>query len=72
MQKSTLALILTATLLGGCATATFDKRACPREQQYSKQEQSQLADELDKAGPMTKRAIRDYGKLRDKTRACRN
>lgn len=59
------------TLLSGCAGVIFDPRACPREQEYTKQQQEQAARELPKAGPMVQRFIVDYGKLRDKARACR-
>jgi hypothetical protein len=55
----------------GCATAVFDPRACPVERSYTRAEQTQLANELAKSGPAVKSAMVDYGKLRDKARACR-
>lgn len=58
-------------LISGCGTATFDPRACPVERTYSQAEQLKLADELKAAGPTVKSAFVDYGKLRDKARACR-
>lgn len=66
-----LALMILGLLTGGCVTATFDERACPRERTYTRAEQTKIADELVKAGPAIKGAFVDYGKLRDKTRACR-
>lgn len=60
-----------ALLISGCATATFDPRACPVERTYSAAEQLTLAEELKAAGPAVKSALVDYGKLRDKARACR-
>jgi hypothetical protein len=59
-------------LISGCETAVFDARACPKEKPYSRAFQNQLADELPKAGPAIREAMVDYGKLRDKARACRN
>lgn len=59
-------------LLGGCqTTAVFDLRACPRERSYTAEEQAQMARDLDKSPPSIQRAFVDYGKLRDKARACR-
>jgi hypothetical protein len=71
MQKSMLALMTLALLTSGCATAVFDKRACPVERSYSRQQQIAIADELKSAGPAIKGAMTDYLKLRDKVRACR-
>lgn len=67
-----LALMTLSLLLTGCATAVFDPRGCPTEKKYTKAQQQQLADETEKAGPMVQTAMTDYGKLRDKARACRN
>lgn len=64
--------ILLTPLLTGCASTTFDARACPTERQYTKEEQARLADEYAKAGPALQGAMIDYGKLRDKSRACRS
>lgn len=66
-----LALTLIGMSMTACVQANFDSRVCPREASYTKAQQTQLADELKVAGPMTRQAIRDYGKLRDKARACR-
>lgn len=58
--------------LTACATNTvFDPRACPQERKYTRAEQQRLLNELPRAGPMTRAAILDYGKLRDQARACR-
>jgi hypothetical protein len=66
-----LVLMTTAPLIVNCAGANFDERLCPREQEYSREQQIKMADELNKAGPTLRMAFRDYGKLRDKARACR-
>lgn len=66
-----LALTMMAMSISGCATANFDARVCPHEAVYTRDQQVKLADELKAAGPMTRQAIKDYGKLRDKARACR-
>lgn len=72
MLKLTPVLILLTLSTTGCAsTAIFDRRACPTIVEYSKHQQVQLADELKAAGPTLKGAFVDYGKLRDKVRACR-
>jgi hypothetical protein len=63
--------MMIALLMSGCAAAVFDERACPREKQYTKAQQTALADDLAKAGPALKGAMVDYLKLRDKARACR-
>jgi hypothetical protein len=70
-MKSILVLTILSLFVSGCATATFDERACPQEKKYTKAQQEQLANELEKAGPMINQAFVDYGKLRDKARACR-
>lgn len=66
-----LALMTLSLLISGCETAVFDARACPTEKTYTKQQQIKIAEELKKAGPALQGAIVDYGKLRDKARACR-
>ena len=71
MQRSILVLIPLTMLISGCVTAVFDPRACPVERPYTRAQQVTLADELKKAGPAVKSAFVDYGKLRDKARACR-
>jgi hypothetical protein len=58
-------------LTSGCATAVFDKRACPKEKEYTREQQTRIADALVRADPVLKSAMVDYGKLRDKARACR-
>jgi hypothetical protein len=49
----------------------FDERACPQEKKYTKAELNSLADAVEKAPAVIKGAMSDYGKLRDKARACR-
>jgi len=49
----------------------FDPRACPVERTYTQAEQEALAKEYRTTGPAIKAALVDYGKLRDKARACR-
>lgn len=66
-----LVLILPTLLLTSCATAVFDPRACPQEKKYTKAEQQKFLDELPTTPPAIKQAMVDYGKLRDKARACR-
>lgn len=66
-----LVLIPLTMLTSGCETAVFDARACPREKPYSREFQNRLATELRTAGSVLKEAMMDYGKLRDKVRACR-
>lgn len=58
-------------VISSCSTAVFDARACPVERKYTKAEQTALADALPKSPHIVKVAIVDYGKLRDKARACR-
>jgi hypothetical protein len=58
-------------LTSGCATAVFDPRACPVEKSYTRVQQTAIADQLKKSGPAVRGAFVDYGKLRDKARACR-
>lgn len=71
MIKSIVAVILLTTSTAGCVTAVFDERACPRERDYTAEEQAQIGKELRLAGPHVRSAFVDYGKLRDKSRACR-
>jgi hypothetical protein len=62
----------TFSLVSAClTTSVVDPRACPREEVFTKAEQARLAAEFRKSGPAMRAAIRDYGKLRDKARACR-
>lgn len=58
-------------LLGGCATAVFDERACPTIEMYTPAQLRAAAAEYEKAGGTIKLFVRDYGKLRDKVRSCR-
>lgn len=69
--------VLLAMLTSGCATAGSD--ACPREVEYSRQQQEQAADEqmriveaLGREGIIVGRFMPDYGRLRDQARACRD
>ncbi len=64
-------MTLLTTLLGGCATTVFDPRACPNERRYTKAEQDQFLADLPKTPASIQGAMVDYGKLRDKARACR-
>lgn len=71
-----MAHVLLAMLTSGCATAGSD--ACPREVEYSRQQQEQAADEqaeivkaLGREGVIVGRFMPDYGRLRDQARACR-
>lgn len=74
-----MALALLPILTGGCATApSSPPAACPREVEYSRQQQEQAAmeqDEITKAlgrdGIIVGRFMPDYGRLRDQARACR-
>lgn len=73
MTNKTVAVSLLALLLTGCAgeVAVFDARACPREKAYSRAELARQADAFPRSPPVIQRAMTDYGKLRDKVRACR-
>jgi hypothetical protein len=78
MTKSTLGRTLRLTLVivlgaavSSCASTVFDKRACPVERKYSKAEQDQFLRDLDRTPTSIQGAMVDYGKLRDKARACR-
>jgi hypothetical protein len=57
--------------VASCQTAVFDPRACPVEASYTRAEQKAAADALPRADPIIQRMVVDYGKLRDKARACR-
>lgn len=57
--------------LSSCAHSVFDERACPNERRYTKAEQQQFLDDMPSAPPSIQSAMVDYGKLRDKARACR-
>lgn len=65
-----LALLTMST--AGCATAVSS--ACPREVEYSAEQQRRAADELSvlpRDGMVRGTMMPDYGRLRDQTRACR-
>lgn len=66
-----LALMILAPLASGCATAIFDKRACPDERKYTRAEQDQFLRDMPKTPLSIQGAMVDYEKLRDKARACR-
>lgn len=60
-----------ATAVSSCASSVFDARACPNERVYTGAEQRAMLAALPKTPPIVKQAMVDYGKLRDKARACR-
>lgn len=65
-------LIVCGVVISSCAsTAVFDPRACPVEKTYTREELRQAADALDRADPILQGFMVDYGRLRDKARACR-
>lgn len=68
----TLAVVLTALLLTGCAHTVFDPLACPTIEKYTKAEQTQFLNDIGKSTPPIQRAMEDYLRLRDKARACQN
>lgn len=57
--------------VGACSTTVFDPRACPTERKYTKAEQDQFLKDLPTTPASIQGAMVDYGKLRDKARACR-
>jgi hypothetical protein len=66
------ALALLVTLISACATAVSS--ACPREVEYSLQQQQRAAEELStlpRDGMVRGTMMPDYGRLRDQARACR-
>lgn len=71
-MKTTLAVMLGLMLAGCAAPAVFDKRACPVERTYTKAEQAQLGRDMQDTPASIQGAMVDYGKLRDKSRACRS
>ena len=70
----TLAVLALLTMsIAGCATAVSS--ACPREVDYSAEQQQRAADELaalPRDGMVRGVMMPDYGRLRDQTRACRS
>lgn len=69
----TLAVLALLTMsIAGCATAVSS--ACPREVDYSAEQQRSAADELSvlpRDGMIRGVMMPDYGRLRDQARACR-
>ncbi|MPZ32063.1 MAG: hypothetical protein GEV13_13885 [Rhodospirillales bacterium] len=58
--------------IAGCAMAVSS--ACPREVEYSAEQQRRAADELStlpRDGMVRGTMMSDYGRLRDQSRACR-
>jgi hypothetical protein len=71
-MRTLVALALLTTSTAGCATAVSS--ACPREVEYSAEQQRQAADELSalpREGMVRGVMMPDYGRLRDQARACR-
>lgn len=64
-------LIVLGVAISSCAGNRFDPRGCPTERKYTKAEQDQFLKDLPKTPQSIQRAMTDYGKLRDKVRACR-
>ncbi|HEX7776319.1 MAG TPA: hypothetical protein VF449_07305 [Parvibaculum sp.] len=64
------ALAISLMPLSACATAASDT-ACLHPRAYTKTEQAEVADELEKLGPTSTagKFIADYGTLRDEARA---
>ena len=69
--RMTLLVVLGMALSSCATTGVFDARACPREKLYSKEEQERFLNDLPKAPKSIQGLVVDYGKLRDKARACR-
>lgn len=74
-QRLTVPTLLLISI-GGCATGAHDPdtiSACPPLIVYAKDQQTQLADELDALPPdavMIRRWLADYILTRDQLRAC--
>ena len=67
-----MALALLTMSTAGCATAVSS--ACPREVEYSTEQQKQAANELlalPRDGRVRGVMMPDYGRLRDQARTCR-
>lgn len=67
-----MALALLTTSIAGCATVVSS--TCPREVEYSADQQRQAAEELSslpRDGVVRGMMMPDYGRLRDQARACR-
>ena len=68
-----MALALLTMSIAGCATASSNG-ACPREVEYSAEQQVRAAGELQalpREGMVRGVMMPDYGRLRDQSRACR-
>lgn len=71
-MRTLVALALLTMSTAACATAGSD--ACPREVEYSVEQQRRAADELSalpRDGLVRGTMMPDYGRLRDQARACR-
>lgn len=71
-MRTLLALVLLTMSTAACGTATSS--ACPREVEYSAEQQRRAADELStlpRDGMVRGVMMPDYGRLRDQARACR-
>lgn len=64
-------MILSATLLIGCATESFSFD-CPSIKEYTAEEQLAIAKVVKEADPKVQQLLLDYYKLREKVRACTN
>jgi hypothetical protein len=68
-------LVIGASWLTGCATASFDGRSgvCPPVMEYSRELQERAAIEVEALSPDTVIAgwLADYAVMRDQARACR-
>jgi hypothetical protein len=72
-MRTPLALALLMLSTGGCATAPSS--ACPREVEYSTEQQRRAAAELSdlpRDGMVRGVMMPDYARLRDQARACRS
>ena len=71
-MRTPLGLALLMLSISGCATA--GSSACPREVEYSAEQQRRAADELSmlpRDSMVRGTMMPDYGRLRDQARACR-
>lgn len=71
-MRTPTVLALLMMSITGCATAVSS--ACPREVEYSAEQQRRAADELSmlpRDGMVRGTMMPDYGRLRDQARACR-
>jgi PBP1b-binding outer membrane lipoprotein LpoB len=71
-MRKLAALALLTMWISGCATASSN--VCPREVEYTREQQARAADELlalPRDGMVRGTMMPDYGRLRDQARACR-